>query len=84
MKIREKVIELISVHLGINNATQRLDANDDLSQLGMNSLTFIKLVVSIENELGLEFEDEALNNNKFASLSALCAYVEDRINMDQS
>ena len=79
MEITEKIVGLISSQIGIEKVNQRLSANDDLTQLGMNSLDFIKLVVTVENEFDIEFEDEALESSKFLSLSALCDYVGQKI-----
>lgn len=64
MSIREKIIEIISVHSEMANVNQYLQENDDLSQLGMNSISFIKMVVDMERIFGFEFEDEALDYNK--------------------
>lgn len=77
MELREKIIEIISANSEMDNANQYLHENDDLTKLGMNSISFIKMVVEIEGEFGFEFEDEALDYNKFTSLNLLCDYVKE-------
>ncbi|QNU66239.1 hypothetical protein EHE19_015335 [Ruminiclostridium herbifermentans] len=78
-EIRDKVIKLISVDIGIENANQLLNSYDNFTQLGMNSLAYIKLAVLIENEFDIEFEDEVLEDNYFSSFSELCTYIEKRM-----
>ena len=52
--------------------------SDDLGQLELNSLSFIKIIVGMEMEFNIEFEDESLDFSKFTSLGDLCEYVEER------
>lgn len=82
MSIREKIIEIISVHSEMVNVNQYLQDNDDLLQLGINSISFIKIVVDIERIFSFEFEDEALDFNKFASFNSLCSYVENQMKLN--
>lgn len=82
MSIREKIIEIISVHSEMANVNQYLQENDDLSQLGMNSISFIKMVVDMERIFGFEFEDEALDYNKFTSFNSLCSYIEKQMSLN--
>jgi len=77
MEIREKIIKILSAHCDKENVYQYLHENDDLTQLGMNSISFIKMVVALEIEFDFEFEDEALDYNKFTSLNLLCSYVDE-------
>lgn len=82
MEMREKVIDILSVHSNLENANQYLHENDDLSKLRMNSILFIKMVVTLESEFCFEFEDEALDYNKFTSLNLLCNYVEEQMRLN--
>ena len=77
MEIREKIIKILSAYSEKENVYQYLHENDDLTQLGMNSITFIKMIVVLECEFDFEFEDDALDYNKFTSLNLLCDYVEE-------
>ena len=82
MEIREKITEIISVHSDKENVNQYLLKNDDLNQLGLNSISFIKIVVDLESEFNFEFEDEALDYSKFMSLNILCDYVEEQMRLN--
>lgn len=82
MEIKDKIIEILSVHCDMENVNQYLHENDDLTKLGLNSISFIKMVVNLESEFQFEFEDEALDYNKFTSLNLLCGYVEDQMRIN--
>ena len=82
MEIKEKIIDILSVHSDKENVNQYLHENDDLNQLGMNSISFIKMVIDLESEFNFEFEDEALNYSKFTSLNLFCGYVEEQMRLN--
>jgi acyl carrier protein len=82
MEIKEIVIAILSAHCDKENVSQYLHENDDITKLGMNSITFISMVVDLESEFCFEFEDEALDYNKFRSLNILCSYVEEQMKMN--
>ncbi len=77
MEIREMIISILSVYSKLENTNQYLHENDDLNKLGMNSFTFVKMVVALEREFNISFDDADLDYSKFTSLNMLCNYVED-------
>ncbi|KAF6582687.1 MULTISPECIES: phosphopantetheine-binding protein [Paenibacillus] len=79
MEIRKKVIKLITDNLETENVKKNVINEDDLSQMGINSIVFIQLVVALENEFGIEFEVEALDYKKFTSLDLICSYIEQKL-----
>lgn len=44
----------------------------------LNSLQFIKLVVCIEEEFGIEFEDEMLKLDSFQTIEEIAKYIVQR------
>lgn len=54
-----------------------------LESLGINSMTFIKMIVTIESTFGIEFEDNELDYTKYPNLSSLAEYVRKRQNVDE-
>lgn len=84
MNTREKIIDIIA-HL-TNDETVRecLRDNDCLAQLDINSIKFISLVIELENEFDIEFEDEFLDYTQFHSLIRLGEYIESRMNIVQA
>lgn len=79
LEISRRIIKIISENTELDNVLQDLSASDDLTQLGIASITFIKIVVCIEEEFGIEFDDADLDYNQFVSLKHLCNYVENKI-----
>jgi acyl carrier protein len=73
MDIQEKLITLIlSKHEGV----EQINAQSNLLDLGFDSLKFIELVLKIEFEFGIEFDDEDLNYRKFTQVSEVADYIE--------
>jgi len=49
-----------------------------LSDLAINSVVFIKIVVQLEDCFDFEFDDEDLDYNRFLYLSDICDYIYDK------
>lgn len=49
--------------------------DDDLKEKGINSLAFIQMLVSLEEQYDFVFEDEMLDQEKLSSLDAVADYV---------
>jgi acyl carrier protein len=54
---------------------------DDLGEIGLNSVSFIKVVVKIEAKFCLEFDDNNLGFNNFENLQALIQYLENKLQL---
>ncbi len=79
MQVKDIIIEIIKTILEDESVDNVLLTDDNLVQLNINSIDFIRLVVELERRFDIEFEDEALDYTKFTSLTLLCDYVEKRI-----
>ncbi|MHB8062591.1 MAG: acyl carrier protein [Ruminiclostridium sp.] len=64
--IIKRVVKMDSVEL-----TSNLD-----SDLGIDSLGFIRLVAELETNLEVYFEDDHLELKKFTDVGSLCLYLE--------
>lgn len=73
--IKKKLIVIISTILKDSSVEEYLLNDDDLISIGLNSIKFIRLVVEIEKEFNLEFEDDMLDYTNFKSLEDLSEYV---------
>lgn len=51
-----------------------------ITDLGLNSFSLVQLIVDIEDEFGICFDDEKLDLEKFASFTQLVNVVYDEIN----
>ncbi len=72
---REKVIEIIAANLGVDKSEMVM--NDGLDEAGVDSITFVMIVVELENEFGIEFDDEQLLMEGFSTIESVVDYVMD-------
>lgn len=79
--MKEKLLDLIADVLWEDDpiAKDKLIELDDLSRIQFTSITFIRFIVEIEDEFGIEFDDTALGIGKFNSIQDLCEYIEKKL-----
>lgn len=78
-EIEAKVRELIKEVVELTVPIEEVGIEDDLMNLGMNSINSIKVIVAIEEEFGFEFDDEDLNFENFRNIRKLVSYIESRV-----
>jgi len=83
--IKGKVLEVIQ-RLGKdsdegNSGSVLVDIQDDvaLESIGLDSISYITLLVELEEELDIEFEDEDLVIDNFRNINAILSLVKERI-----
>ncbi|WP_018753424.1 phosphopantetheine-binding protein [Paenibacillus sanguinis] len=76
--IAEQIKEIMKCELELGEQIDELQIEDYLTSIGLNSVSFIKLVVAIENQFDFEFEDEDLNYEVFQTLQDIANYIEKR------
>ncbi|EPR10458.1 non-ribosomal peptide synthetase [Ruminiclostridium papyrosolvens] len=75
LKIKEMIRDTVD---GIT-AIEQIDVNNQLTEVGINSITYIKIVVLIEGQFNFEFGEAELNNGRFSIIKELIDYVESMI-----
>lgn len=68
-KVKELIKELLSDGIEIEDETL-------LKEAGINSLSYIKLIVSLEDEFDIEFEDSELGKFETSTPATLAKYIE--------
>lgn len=76
MSLREKVVSMIAKNLDLNPADISPDAHL-IKDLGADSLDVVELVMSFEDEFGIEVPDE--DAEKIGTLSDILSYIERRM-----
>jgi acyl carrier protein len=76
--VEETVRKIISANCEGKNANE-IGLSESLQDLGINSISFIKIVIALEKEFGIEVEDENLNPDDFQTIQSIINYVEARI-----
>jgi acyl carrier protein len=69
-EVVEKVITITKRCLEFPE-TVEIGIEDDLKEMGMNSIGLIKIIVSFEAEFGISFSDSKLNYSTFTNLKNL-------------
>ena len=73
-KVLNEVINIIKDKLK-NGSNLTLDGNKTLSDLDINSITFIEIVVALESAFEFEWKDEKLLFTAFSTVSSMAEYV---------
>ena len=78
-KVELRIREIISKNVELTLPVEKIGNTDDLTAFGIKSISTIKVIVAIELEFGIEFEDEDLNFGNFRTISSFISYVEVKI-----
>ena len=70
--IEQKVIESIKL---ITRATNEITLNDSLESLQVNSIAFIKIIIVLEEEFGIEFDDDKMLVTAFPLVGDIAIYL---------
>ena len=63
----------------LQTPVERIGLEDNLFNLGLDSMTCMKVIVAIEAEFNFEFNDSDLHVNNFRNLQNLVSYIEKRV-----
>lgn len=76
----EKMRKQAVINIFKNNASELEDIPDDakLIDLGINSITFIRIIVELESYFNFEFEDEDLDYKNFEYIDDVCRYIANK------
>lgn len=74
--IESKIIQIVKEVDSLGIPIEDLTVEDELILVGINSISFIKIVVGIETEFEFEFNDEDLDFGKFKTIKDLVVYVK--------
>ena len=77
--IQEKILEIINDT--IENAVSENQVDEDLSQLGMDSLKFISIVVTLEENFDMEVPDEYLLMTELNTVRKLVKVVSETLGL---
>lgn len=75
-EIEARVKTIIRASIDIQIQEDRISLKNRFSDFGIDSLIYIKIVVLIENEFGLKFDDDALNMETFPDIQSFITYIE--------
>lgn len=67
--VLDKIVEIINLHLEKKITVEQVD--EDLTKLGMDSIVFIRIVVSLEEEFDCEIPDDKLVMIKMGTVNEI-------------
>ena len=75
----ERVLKILKEKEFISSSVDEISADGELRTLGLNSISFIKLVVALEQEFGIEFDDQYLYMDNIKTFGDLVEYIDSTI-----
>lgn len=74
--LRQRIRRIVSEQAGLGLPLEEIRDSTDLYRAGMNSYSSVLLMISLENEFGLEFPDGMLSRSVFESIDSIANAVE--------
>ncbi len=78
LSVRVKDLIVRRLKLDIDPASIQSDAPLFGEGLGLDSIDALELVLGLEQEFGIKVEDEEVGVKAFASVNALCDFIEQK------
>ena len=78
-EIKDKLRRIIVQALRLNRDPETIPDNDLTSELGLDSINSLEVLIWVENEFGIQIDDEDLSVSLINSLDVLAAYVEKKV-----
>ena len=75
MKYQEEIKRIIQNTVSLTEEVDSIDFETSLVNAGMDSLSFVRIVVEIENHFDLEFPDDKLVFTEADTIKTLCKIV---------
>lgn len=81
MNIQEKFFALLSDtvqenDIKINTPINELTLSHKITELGLDSITFIKLIANIEDEFDIEFDVDQLESKRFETIDDIIDIIK--------
>lgn len=76
MNTKMTIIKILTSLTENEKVKDNLNDNLNFTDLGINSLIFLKLVVKLENEYNIIFSNEKLDYKNFSDIDDLAGYID--------
>lgn len=71
-----RVKMIIVEGVGFKGALEDLGLDEKLTDLGLNSINYIKILVTLENEFNMTFDEEDIDITNFNTINNVVKYME--------
>jgi acyl carrier protein len=72
----DDIRQIVLKHARLVGASGAVDDDADLYALGLNSLATVSVMLALEDRYGVEFGDELLSRETFASIGAIARVID--------
>lgn len=79
MEIKNEIKHIIKQFVNDENIVDALGFEEPISGLGLNSLSFMKILVAIEDKFDFSFDYNMLDMSLFESIGAISNYVTSKM-----
>jgi acyl carrier protein len=77
--VQEKIRDVLSESGRLAVPADRLDGDEDLFAVGLDSLAIVNVLMSLEEQFDIELPDELLSRRSFSSIATIEKIVTDLI-----
>lgn len=74
--LKNRIRRIVAEQAGLGVPVQEIGDSTDLYRAGMNSYSSVQLMISLENEFGMEFPDGMLSRSVFESIDSIADALE--------
>lgn len=78
-EIEVRVRKVLKEVFGNPDRIDQLGSEQNLTDLGITSVSFIKIIIVLEEEFDIQFEDEDLKFEQLNTIKSVAAYVESKL-----
>ena len=78
-EIKNTLYRIVGEVLEIDNIKECLDEEGNFKDIELTSVNYLKIIVAIEEEFEIEFDDELLDFESFLSIDSLCSYIKENV-----
>lgn len=71
--MKERIISCIKK---VVNVDVSIEENVDIKTYGIDSLLKVQLVIALEDEFSITFNDDDINQSNFENIATICALLE--------
>ena len=75
MKYQDEITKIIEEIINFTESIENIKNDTNLQNIGMDSITFVRVVVEIENHFEIEFPNEKLIITQAGTIKDLCQIV---------
>lgn len=80
MEIKEKIAAQIASVLRIDiEQVKNISEDENLNRIGIDSINFIEIIISLEDEYNIAFEDEELLLENLNTVNKLYKIISDKV-----